>query len=176
MEDLLRAITSNPILLFLIIGAILSFLQKGKEEQAKRETQNRGGSTGEGKQVEIDWQEIFRQEEKTEPKPSSQTDTTYTYTEERATASMDGINRSNELLEKYEKAKQNKKAAENIGANLKDSPIYKDDLTASKEVKLDFSNISKEEAIKGVVWSEILGKPRAKGSYRPSMSTRRRQG
>ncbi len=176
MEDLLRMITSNPILLFLIIGAILSFLQKGKEEQGKRETQKRGGAAGKGKQPEIDWQEIFRQEEKSDPKPTRQTETTYTYTEEHPTASIDGISRSNELLEKYEKAKQNKKAAEIIGKNLKDSPIYKDDLTNSKEVKLDFSNISREEAIKGVVWSEILGKPRAKGSYRPSMNTRRRQG
>lgn len=161
--------------MFLIIGAILSFLQRGREQEAKKETEQRGSGNGDAKQTEIDWREIFRQEADFEPKQQKQRQQTYTYTEEPQT-STEGFNRSNELLEKYEKAKRDKKVAERkIGGNLKDSPIYKDDITAQRKIELDFSSISSEEAVKGVVWSEILGKPRAKGSYRPSINMRRRR-
>jgi hypothetical protein len=172
MEDLLRLITSNPILLFLIIGAILSFLQRGKEQEAKRETRNPGTpTTRETERNEVDWREIFRQEEaQTTPNPRGQRG----QQKPQQTISKE-VNRTNELLEKYEIAKRNKEIAKRNELTSKDSPIYKDDITASNAVTLNFSNITREEAVKGVVWSEVLGKPRSKGSYRPSLNTRRRK-
>lgn len=178
MEDLLKVVTGNPILLFIIIGAILSFLKRGKEREANKETRKPGApETEETPSVEIDWREIFRQEDN--PKPVSKTERgqTYTYTEQSVPSSVAGNNhRGNELLEKYEKAKQNKEAAKIYDPSIENSPIYKGDIAAQAEVKLDFSRITKEEAIKGVVWSEILGKPRSKGPHRPALNTRRQRG
>lgn len=165
MEDLLRLITSNPILLFLVIGAILSFLQRGKEQERQRETRKPGApASNEKRQDEIDWREIFRQESQTEPAPRKQPEP----------VQIQEVSRSNELLERYEKVKRNRDSQKKSELAAKNSPIYKDDITASERIQLDFSNISKEEAVKGVIWSEILGKPRAKGSYRPSLNSRRK--
>lgn len=178
MQQLLDLIFGNPLLLFLIIGAFLSFLKRGKEEEAQRETRKPGAPRAQGRpenqRNEVDWREIFQQEAGTDSAPKKAREQSYTYREETTTE----VNRSQELLEKYEKAKLRKeKAEQNVSRqSLKNSPIYKDDITASNKVSLDFSSISRDEAIKGVVWSEILGKPRAKGSYRPTLNTRRRQG
>lgn len=157
----------------------MSFLKRGKEEEAQRETRKpvapRAQGRPENQRNEVDWREIFQQEAGTNSTPQKAREQSYTYTEEQT--SME-VNRSQELLEKYEKAKLRKEKAEQRASrqSLTNSPIYKGDLTASNKVSLDFSSISRDEAIKGVVWSEILGKPRAKGSYRPTLNTRRKQG
>lgn len=170
MGQLLDMVFSNPILMFLIIGAIMSFLQRGKEQEAQKETRKNASPIGKGKKRDVvDWREIFRQEA-TPPTPKKRVEQTYTYTEQQEHSPSP----NNELLEKYERAKRNREATKKYDEKLKNSPIFKDDLTQSEKVQLDFSNISREEAIKGVVWSEILGKPRAKGSHRPSMNLRRK--
>ncbi|WNF37716.1 hypothetical protein RJD24_04440 [Bacillaceae bacterium IKA-2] len=178
MEDLLKIVTGNPILLFIIIGALLSFIKRGKEKEANQESQKPGApETEETPNAEIDWRDIFRQEEKPVPVSKSERGQSYTYTEQSVPSSVAGSNRvGNELLEKYEKAKRNKEAAKIYEPNLGNSPIYKGDIAAQAEVKLDFSRITKEEAIKGVVWAEILGKPRSKNPHRPTLNTRRQKG
>lgn len=178
MEDLLSVITGNPVLLFIVIGAILSFLKRGKEKEANKGARKPGSpETEEAPKAEIDWREIFRQEDNPKPVSKSENGQTYTYTEQSVPSSDSGNNyRGNELLEKYEKAKQNKEAAKRYAPTIDDSPIYKGDIAAQSEVQLDFSRITKEEAIKGVVWSEILGKPRSKGSHLPSLKTRKKRG
>lgn len=175
MDDLFNLITSNPILLFVIIGAILNFLQKGKEQEGNKQTKN-AQPRREKKHEEIDWREIFRQE--SEPEPQSQeVKPLDTYIEpERPKTAVDENIRSNDLKEQYEAVKRKKDALEATPAIKATSPIYKDDITADEQVSLNFADISKQEAIKGVVWSEVLGKPRSKGSYRASLNTRRRQG
>ncbi|OIJ22129.1 hypothetical protein BKP45_05500 [Anaerobacillus alkalidiazotrophicus] len=174
MEDLLRYITANPFLLFLIIGAILSFFQKGKEQENKKQPNKTNRPAGTGRQ-EVDWREIFHQEIEPNTAPQKQRKETYTIND-MPKLSLDEVNQSNKILEKYEQTKRKKEAAKRYERKLKDSPIYQGDITAQSQVKLDFSNISREDAIKGVVWSEILGKPRAKGSYRPTLNTRRKKG
>lgn len=174
MNQLLDFLFGNPLLLFLVIGAILNFLQKGKDPEQKREPRKTGTPVSKEKQrEEVDWREIFRQEAHTEPKPTKQQEQSYKYEEQPVTE----VKRSQELLQKYEEAKRRKESEKSTKKkSLADSPIYKDDLTASNKVRLDFSKVTREDAIKGVVWSEILGKPKSKGSYRPTLNTRRRQG
>lgn len=178
MEDLLKVVTGNPVLLFIIIGAILSFIKKGKEQEANKQTQKPGTpEMEETPSAEVDWREIFRQEDNPKPVSTSERGQSYTYTEQLEPSSAAVNNqRGNELLEQYEKAKQNKEAAKIYSTTIEDSPIYKGDISAQAEVKLDFSRITKEEAIKGVVWAEILGKPRSKGSHRPTLKTRGQRG
>ncbi|OIJ16692.1 hypothetical protein BKP37_05535 [Anaerobacillus alkalilacustris] len=176
MEDLLRYITANPFLLFLIIGAILSFFQKGKEQEKKKQPNKTNRPAGTGRQ-EVDWREIFRQEIEPNTVPQKQRKETYTINDvQEPKHSLDEVNQGNKILEKYEQTKRKKETAKRYERKLKDSPISQGDITAQNQVKLDFSNISREDAIKGVVWSEILGKPRAKGSYRPSLNTIRKKG
>ncbi|MCT8139679.1 hypothetical protein H1D32_19370 [Anaerobacillus sp. CMMVII] len=174
MEDLLRIFT-NPILLFFIIGAILNYLKKGNEQEEEKGKRKPGSPVRqETQQKEVDWREIFRQEAQTEPAQKKQQPQSYSYSEPKEISAE--VQRRNELLEKYEKAKKNKETAKRTERISKESPIYKDDITASNPVTLDFSNITRDEAVKGIVWSEVLGKPRSKGSYRPTLNTRRKQG
>ncbi len=134
MEDLLKLIASNPLLVIIILGAIYKFFQSG--QQSKSETRK-------------------KQKKKAEPRHKQQPVTTKRSQPQQT------------LGKNEEDYKQNQQ---------KDSPIYNGDLTASSKLHLDFSKMSREDVMKGVILSEILGKPRAKAAYRPISYSRRKQG
>ncbi|RXI99401.1 hypothetical protein DS745_14310 [Anaerobacillus alkaliphilus] len=181
MNQLLELLFANPFLLIIIVGAIFSFLKRGREQEAQRETRRPSAPkahpvSDESSRNEVDWREIFMQEEAQQP-PTRKVQPVQSYSYNESPSVSEEVQRRNELLEKYEIAKRNKEAQKQKELSIKDSPVYSGDLTANKnKINLDFSNLTKEDAIKGVIWSEILGKPRAKGSYRPSLNTRRKQG
>ncbi|MFN7251267.1 MAG: hypothetical protein ACK4M9_10815 [Anaerobacillus sp.] len=176
MEQLLEFLFSNPFFLIIIIGAIASYLKRGKEQETQetRKT-SRPPLKEEQQRNEVDWREIFRQEDETTPTPVRDRERYSTTATKQQTISIEA-NRSNELLEHYEKAKRKKEVKKRNELVTKNSPIYKDDLTVTNKINLNFANVTSEEAVKGVIWSEVLGKPRSKGSYRPSLNTRRKQG
>ncbi len=177
MNQLLDLIFANPFLVILIVGAIFSYLKRGNEQEARREARKtvpKAEPVSEESNQEVDWREIFRQEEAPQP-PTRKEEPVQSYSYHEQPSVSEDVQRRNELLEKYEKAKRNKEAAKQIERKQIQSPVYAGDLTATK-VQLDFSKLTKEDAIKGVIWSEVLGKPRSKGSYRPSLNTRRKQG
>jgi hypothetical protein len=68
------------------------------------------------------------------------------------------------IQEHYEKAKKKQRRAEESAGKIENSPIVKGDITsqANQKIDLDFKNISKQDVVKGVVWSEVLGKPRSR--------------
>lgn len=179
MGSFIEAILGNPFLLIIIIGALLSFFRGANQQQAQKGSGKpaRGNQTGD--QGEIDWREIFRQEQApvedqqepsraNDPYTSTRREETYTARtttiEERNPSSYENEldKSSKELYEKYEEAKRRKAKAFESAEKYDDSPIFSQDLTKSSSVKLNFNNISREEAIKGIVWSEILGKPKAR--------------
>jgi hypothetical protein len=174
MEQLLEFLFSNPLFLIIIIGAIASFLKRGREQEAEEPRKTSAPRPPVKKEQEVDWREIFRQEDEAVPAPVRER---YSTTATKQETIAIEASRSNELLEQYEKAKRKKKEVTKRNELVtKNSPIYKDDLTVTNKINLNFANITSEEAVKGVIWSEVLGKPRAKGSYRPSLNTRRKQG
>lgn len=158
----------------------MSFLRGNKQEEKQtrrqrpqgHQQQRRTPSQSEEEQ-EVDWRDIFRQEERpTEPQSTvSRTNSENKRSAEPTVSSLpqeaekELSKTSRELHERYEKVKKRQERAKKEAGEIGDSPIMQGDLTrsaAKPKVQLNFSHISREEAIKGVVWSEILGKPKAR--------------
>ena len=176
MEGLFNLISESPLLLFFIIAAIISFVRgrggkpqekesggqpksQGRPTQQRQQTEQRGSS-----EQEVDWKDLFRQEQRpTEPQPSAsnQSRSESTVLSIPRDAEKELIRSNEELQERYEWVETQKKRAKEKGHIIENSPITRNDLTKEK-VHLDFSHVSKNEAIKGVIWAEILGKPKAR--------------
>ncbi|MDQ0254354.1 hypothetical protein J2S74_001729 [Evansella vedderi] len=166
---LIEALLGNPLLLFFVIAALLSLFRNAggnNQEEQKRSRRPASGRNTQG-QDEVDWREIFQQEQQpAKPSPLEETRTasretveeTYSIPESVA-KEQDKANR--ELQERYEQVQRRKKLAMEMADKQQDSPIYSNDISNSK-VHLNFKKISREEAIKGIIWSEILGKPKAR--------------
>ncbi|MCD8511976.1 MAG: hypothetical protein LRY73_20435 [Bacillus sp. (in: Bacteria)] len=175
---LIESILGNPFLLFIIIAALLSFFRGANQQQEQKGSGKPAKGNQTGDQGEIDWREIFRQEQApVDSEEHRRTNDPYsTARSQEAKAAREPVeerysapaptekemNRGNkELYEKYEEAKRRKAKAFENAEKYDDSPIFTQDLTRTS-MKLNFNNISKEEAVKGIVWSEILGKPKAR--------------
>ncbi|QKS70856.1 hypothetical protein FLK61_29455 [Paenalkalicoccus suaedae] len=168
MEGLIELVLGNPFILFLIIAFLFStFRKRGTADEARQQpdlspdetatidSEERNPSEAE----QADWRDIFyppeERSKKEQPAPSKSSSES-----KEATASLSKAN--DELQRRYEQVQQRKSEAAKQD-NIMDSPIYKKDLSASKsKIDLDFKNITKEDAIKGVIWSEVLGKPKAR--------------
>ncbi|MFA9558780.1 hypothetical protein ACERII_15840 [Evansella sp. AB-rgal1] len=172
METIFELFQGNPLLLFFVIAAIISFLQGlgGKKKQDPRGPVNqRPQQTKE--QDEVDWRDIFRQEQQEEQYPQTQQQqSSYQRSEpehkETYTASIhidsDLEKANSELQDRYAEMKERKERAARMEQKLNyQSPILNGDITRSNKA-LDFRNISGDEVIKGIVWSEVLGKPKSK--------------
>jgi hypothetical protein len=182
MEGLFEAILGNPLLLFFIIAALLSFFQGlgGKNDQGRGQGQGQGPQQQEHRRAEtqedeIDWREIFRQEQfpdqehPTERQPRAGSGSTQSQipAEDSVAVKTEAEKERNkanrELYEKYERAKQRKEqVAKDIG-EIGDSPIMQGEIrdVIKPKIALNFSKVSREEVIKGVVWSEILSRPKS---------------
>lgn len=166
----------SPLLLFFLIAAILSFFQNKNKEQKKNQ-ENRQPRQKEEEADEVDWRDIFRQEapkpeapeQKPAQSPAAQDDRRTTYQKEQQDPT---VKMNEKWQERYQELDERKRKAAKSAAKLGDSPIETGDITAKKKPKiaLDFSTVSRDEAVKGVIWAEILGKPK---SMRKDRSIRR---
>ncbi|MCD8501252.1 MAG: hypothetical protein LRY71_05670 [Bacillaceae bacterium] len=160
MRDLLDIILGNSFLMVVIIGAIFKFLKaKGEAEETQKKASEKA-QPNQKKKDEVDWKQIFGleevfEEQKVPEKPKTKKESSPKLT--------------NQYIEKYDEVKR-----QNRGTKKKEndqSPIYKDDITKAKnELDIDFSKITKHDAMKGVIWAEVLGKPRAKNRHRSYVS------
>ncbi|GEM_PF-6587998 len=167
MTGFINLLLESPLLLFLILAAIFSFIQSrnsSKQEETRerpRPQQQEQGRTqrppGEGR-PDVDWKDIFFEREETKQEPKKQEPQRHAPAEAESSKSMTAIQ------EHYEKAKKKQRLAEESAGKIENSPIVKGDITsqANQKIDLDFKNISKQDVIKGVVWSEVLGKPRSR--------------
>lgn len=165
MTGFINLLLESPLLLFLILAAIFSFIQSrassGKEEQQRpRPQQQEDGRTqrpsGEGR-PDVDWKDIFFEREETKQEPKKEEPQRQAPADPESSKSMTAIQ------EHYEKVRKRQRRAEESAGKIEDSPIVKGDLTSqANQIDLDFKNMSKQDVVKGVVWSEVLGKPRAK--------------
>ncbi|SDY51818.1 hypothetical protein SAMN05421736_102159 [Evansella caseinilytica] len=179
MDALIDLLFGNPFLLFLIIAGIVSFLQrlgnKGKQEETKK-TAGRPAQGRAAEKKEIDWREIFRQEEappaKQEHRPApamSQAETSrgtnqvpYNM-EDNAESELEKA--KNQLHNRYEELKKKKELALKQANKLADSPIVRSEIADNRSGGiLDFKNVSGDDIVKGIVWAEVLGKPKARTS------------
>ncbi|AOM82587.1 hypothetical protein [Salisediminibacterium beveridgei] len=164
MAGIITLLFESPLLLFFLIAAILSFFQsKGKEQRKQNERQPKREET---EVDEIDWRDIFRQEETTEQKAPKQEPVPPRYdADDRRTdsekAKDSGTQMSDKWQQQYRELEKKKRQAAKSASKVSDSPIEMGEIARTKKPKiaLDFSQVSRDEAVKGVIWAEILGKP-----------------
>lgn len=182
MVGFIDLILGNPLLLFFVIAMLLNFFGSGgnKKENEKRTKQAPKSPTREARDTnkteEIDWRDIFRQEgfpffEKEEPtRPTASR-----HVEERKIAPVETVSIQRDevldqgnsaLQEQYERLKVRQQQVNKQVSTLKDSPIYKGEISNNSSNKLDlnFKNVSQNDVVKGIIWSEILSTPKAKSS------------
>lgn len=166
MENLISLLLDSPLLLFFILAAIFSFIQSrsgSKEQDAERQTsqpqsyeQGEEVSSERRQQKEFDWKDILFEGEKQAKQ------------QQKPQESDKPSNSQTEMQKHYEKVRERQRQAEQSTAKIENSPITRGDITKSENspVDIDFSNMSKQDIVKGIVWSEVLGKPKARQSKR----------
>lgn len=166
MAGIITLLFESPLLLFFLIAAILSFFQsRGKSDKQQEQPRQRQPGQEKAEVDEIDWRDIFRQEEKTTEAPKQQPVKTQTPDNDRRTdsekAKDSGTQMSEQWQQQYRELEKKKRQAAKSAARVSDSPIEMGEISKPKKPKimLDFSEVSRDEAVKGVIWSEILGKP-----------------
>lgn len=178
MDGIFNLFLNNPLILFIVIAVLLSLFrgsggaqQEQKRPQQRRQPQQSGqqrqpSQSGErSNEDQVDWKDIFKQEQPpTERQPTVRRTPKSEQNEvpENVQAELSKANEG--LQEQYEKVRERKRRARESAGKIQDSPIARGDVTKSSgsDVQLDFSKITREDAIKGIVWSEILGKPKAR--------------
>ncbi|PYZ98688.1 hypothetical protein CR205_08955 [Alteribacter lacisalsi] len=204
MEGLFRMIAENPFILLPIIFVLMSIFggigaaNKEQGDGPQRPRQPSPDSRQQGRnEDEVSWRDIILQDSQdaspTERQPRAESGTyreprslneknqpsrdTYA-AESRGRAELAESN--DDLSEQYSEMKARKKEAERRAKKLgHDSPILQKEQRSKKSrIELDFSRVSREDAVKGVVWSEILGPPkgRSMGQRRGGGYSGRRQG
>ncbi|WP_026689199.1 hypothetical protein [Alteribacter aurantiacus] len=196
MEGLINLLLNNPLLLLFAIFGLISLFggagaaKKGDQNQRQRPQQRQQGGQPAKEERDIDWKQIFGVEEEEQydrKQPRAESDT---YKAPRSlgesepkpdqyAADQQGrrelAQTNDDLNDRYEEMKRRKQEAKRRSSKIDDeSPIFQKDITRKEKVELDFSSISREDAVKGVVWSEILGPPRSRNPRRQNSYGRRR--
>lgn len=139
-------IFGNFIFIIIIGGAIAKFLLQNKTDSSEKKW------TIPKPVKEIDWQEIFQQE--AEP------------VEQNPHRSIETFPKNELTLERIE-AQQVQNFPEKVAEKRQvypviNSTIYAGEPKKNAQKKSYFHQLTKDEIVRGVVWSEILGPPRAK--------------
>ncbi|WP_096201310.1 hypothetical protein [Bacillus sp. FJAT-45350] len=176
LEAISDFIFGNLFFILLILGALFNFFMRGeKKEESPQRRQRRPAED------QVDWKEIFKQEgSQTNQEQSSPSQVRPERTEVSSPSELsqhvEAIEqRRAELLQKKEeiRLKRNDISKGNIEES---SPIFSNEIgRKSSSLGLNFNKITNEEAMKGVIWSEVLGKPRAQRPHN-SNNRFRRQG
>ncbi|WP_078552776.1 hypothetical protein [Bacillus alkalicellulosilyticus] len=152
---------NNPFLLILI--AIWVFNRFRRQASAQQQQQGQPQKQAQRQEQEIDWKEIFRQEEfpeqeKPAPRPLQPSPAEILPIEEDRRTSLQ--------IERDELRQKQELVNNNIFTGGISDGIKVNEIGKKPGLALHFNQITNEEAMKGVVWAEVLGKPRAKRSHR----------
>ncbi|TSB46763.1 hypothetical protein [Alkalicoccobacillus porphyridii] len=175
--SLFEMIFNNPLLMIAIIFGLVSLfgrMSKGSQSQdtnRDQQRQQRRPTTEGQEEGQVDWREIFRQEEQTpepEPKREPVESTSYSPTPSQATHERD------ELYDRLDEMKRKKREAQEKVAAQLISPTQKKTQTIEADDQYDLTNVTGKEAMRAVVWAEILGNPRSRNPHKAFASNRRR--
>lgn len=170
MEAIFQFLSESPIILFFIIAALLSFFRGGAKKEEQQQGQPQRKPATDKRKQEVDWKEIFRQEEQPannfpqDPQAENRSNESRSTSVSRSEVDADIGNASNELQERYDRIQERKKQAMKKAGGMDGSPIARSEnaRVSKPKIRLDFSSVSRDEAVKGVVWAEILGKPKGR--------------
>lgn len=158
MFDIIDFIFENLFFILLIGGAILNLLGKGKKE----EQQNKKKQAPQKPVPEIDWKQIFEQEAKPiEPKQVQPIEPIEPETEPIFVEETE----INPFEEEQKKLLQKQAELQKLEEDLQkvSSPQMVENIVNRKLTRQTyFHKITKDDVVRGVVWSEVLGPPRAK--------------
>ncbi|RKL68672.1 hypothetical protein CR203_01060 [Salipaludibacillus neizhouensis] len=171
MEGIFQLLQESPLILFFIIAALISFFRGSAKKNAPEQGQSQHKSETDNRKQEVDWKDIFRQEERSADNyPQERQAEDHSNDSDSRSASLSEVDAeigtaSHELQERYNRLQERKKQAMKRAGEVDDSAIGRPGNVRSPKVRLDFSRVSGNDAVKGVIWAEILGKP--KGRRRP---------
>ncbi|WP_332690908.1 hypothetical protein [Halalkalibacter lacteus] len=163
LEDLFTFIADNFIFVAVIVGGIISMLGRlagGGQQQQDQRSGRQSQRPSQPREEKVDWREIFKQEEmESEREPSRHSPNTET-APVIVTAESDQVKRQQELQDRYDELRQKREKITRKGRELRDeAPSLDKD---REQLDLGLNRLSNKEAMKAVVWSEVLGRPRAR--------------
>ncbi|RKD73034.1 hypothetical protein ATL39_2236 [Sinobaca qinghaiensis] len=188
MDAFIEFLLGNIFFLFIAAAGIYSLFNRGRQRAEDDGSQNKPVSgqpkrTGSGK---IDWESIFQQEKPegrrapeserpTKPVPEAEGEFV------RGESTDPASGRTAQYYEKMEQAKKRRSEAEKNPID-DTSPIFNQSLdnrrslrsTEISSSKTSFSSPTHEDAKNGIIWSEILGKPRSQRPHQTSVYSKRK--
>ncbi|GAE33394.1 hypothetical protein [Halalkalibacter akibai] len=156
IEQLFDFIAQNFIFVAVIIGGIISMLGRlsgagqGQQEQGGQRTNQQPRRQQE---EQVDWREIFKQEERETSKPIE--------TQQEVYFEDPTVSRQQELQTQYEEMQRKREKSSRKVKELRKT-TSQNEVYEKRGLDLQLSQLSNREAMKGVVWAEVLGRPRAK--------------
>lgn len=187
MDAFIEFLLGNIFFLFIAAAGIYSLFNRGRQRTEDDGSQNKPVSgqpkrTGSGK---IDWESIFQQEKPEERRsPQGERPTKPVPEAEgefvRGQSTDPASGRTAQYYEKMEQAKKRRSEADKKPTD-DTSPIFNqalDNTRSSQSIgsssKVSFSSPSHEDAKNGIIWSEILGKPRSQRPHQTSVYSKRK--
>ncbi len=154
-------------------------MREAGNSEERPERPQRQQQAGEVQQEErVDWREIFKQEQPPSPEPERAQPT---FEERPKPVSFEPINqreevsgvvdRQQELHDRYEGLKN--KRNDRILAARNEIGSSTDKERSSSKLDLELNRLSNKEAMKAIVFAEVLGKPRGKNPHQSFMQSRR---
>ncbi len=177
MESLMEFIVQNIFFVVIVIGGLISLFNRmsgnGQEEQKKQQRQQRP----EQRQAKVDWREIFKQEE-ADTKPDRPREPTFSSSSQEGSRDSsssttpqfdrggidDLLGEQQQLQDRYEEARLRKEQTTRRIREERTHHSFLDEKSnrSSGSLDLQLNRLSNKEAMKAVVWSEVLGRPRGR--------------
>jgi hypothetical protein len=169
LDQLIEFIAQNFIFVAVVIGGLISMLgrmagagqqdQRGQRSQPPRHQQ----------EEQVDWREIFKQEGA--PLPEERSTPTKIEPASSVTFEESTLTRQQELQNQFEEMRRKREASSRKIKELRKEKQPSD--SRKKEAfDLQLNQLSNKEAMKGVVWAEVLGRPRARQPHATFMKKR----
>jgi hypothetical protein len=184
VESLFELIMSNLFFVIIVIGGLISFFNRmsnggesdERPQRHERSAQRGQHPTGQRQQEEtVDWREIFKQEQPSQPEATNQETVRPVSFEPVSDAHEEvskGVDRQQELYDRYERLKDKKRdAVKRFEKTVK--PASGETSQNPSKLDLQLNRLSNQEAMKAVVWAEVLGKPRGKNPHQAFMQSKR---
>ncbi|KHF41888.1 hypothetical protein [Halalkalibacter okhensis] len=162
LERLFDFIVQNFVFVAVVVGGIISMLGRmsgaGQQQQENRGTgqrQRQPQRQPQPQEEKVDWREIFKQEE-VEPErvPARQESKM-----DQVTVPVEKELLQQELQDRYDELRQKREKTLKRGLETKSET---EATNQSGGLDLRLNRLSNKEAMKAVVWSEVLGPPRGR--------------
>ncbi|PSL45025.1 hypothetical protein B0H94_10730 [Salsuginibacillus halophilus] len=169
MEDLFQLLLANFFWVILLIAGLMSlFRRQGGQQQEQGRGQSRPSSGGGQRGAPRDWREVFQEEASDEAPPTRRVpDASRSQRDESdepviQSEKFDEYSKQMEDLQrKREQAEERLNEAAGDVANSAVGQEVKRRVSNAK-LNLETEHLTKDEAMKAFVWSEVFGPPRAK--------------